>query len=88
MKLLAVAQRGTRKDFVDLHALLERFSLAEMIGGFCRKYSVSDTSRLIYSLSYFDDAEADPMPEMLVDVDWPAVRKSVRGAVADLARKA
>jgi hypothetical protein len=86
MKLLAVAQRGTRKDFVDVGALLQQFSLPQMIDGFCRKYAVSDTSRLIYSLSYFDDAEADPMPEMLVDVEWPEVRQTVRQAVAVLAR--
>lgn len=87
MKLLAVAQRGTRKDFVDVATLLKQYSLPEMVDGFCRKYAISDTSRLIYSLSYFDDAEADPMPEMLVDVEWPEIRQAIRNAVADLARE-
>ena len=71
MKLLAVEQRGTKKDFVDLYALGEqRFSLGQMLGLYQQKFSIADTARLRYSLCYFDDAEDEPMPDMLWDVSW------------------
>ena len=35
------------------------------------KYNLT---HLLKSLVYFEDAEADPMPEMLKPVSWPDVR--------------
>jgi hypothetical protein len=88
MKLLAVIQRGTRKDFVDVHALLSEFTLAEMIDHFCRKFAVSDPSRLIYSLTYFDEADKEPMPQMLVAIDWSTIQRSLREAVTQWVERA
>ena len=42
MKLNAVANRGAKKDFYDIHALLSRFSLPELLGFFEDKYGSSD----------------------------------------------
>jgi predicted nucleotidyltransferase component of viral defense system len=38
MKLAAIANRGVKKDFYDLYALLQRYSLPEIIGYFVQKY--------------------------------------------------
>jgi hypothetical protein len=35
-------------------------------------------------LIYFEDAEKDPMPEMIVDVEWQEIKKSVREEVKAL----
>lgn len=71
MKLSAIAQRGARKDFVDLCALLERHrELPEFLDLYRKKFSMDDIGHLLYSLSYFDDAEREPMPEMLWNVSW------------------
>lgn len=86
MKLAAVAQRGTRKDFVDIHALLRRHRpLPELLDLYRRKYDAEDVGHLLFGLSYFDDAEAEGMPTMLEDVAWEEVRESVAGAVRDVA---
>ncbi len=74
MKLAAVAGRGSRKDFVDLYLLLqEPPGLAEVFALLRRKH---DPRRLnlyhvLRSLTYFEDAEAEPMPRMLVPFRWP-----------------
>lgn len=71
MKLSAIAQRGARKDFVDLYALLERHrELPELLDLYRKKFSIDDIGHLLYSLSYFDDAEREPMPEMLWNLSW------------------
>ena len=71
MKLSALAQRGTRRDFVDVHALAQEFRpLPEMLDLYRRKFDVEDTTHVVYGLSYFDDADAEQMPTMLRDTDW------------------
>ena len=82
MKLLAVDQRGAKKDFLDIHALGKHgLSLAEMLGLFCRKFAIEDISRVLYSLCYFEDADPDPMPKMHTDVTWEEAKADIRAWV-------
>lgn len=79
MKLDAVSSRGSRKDFIDIFFLLERFSLDEMLDLFAKKYSHIQYNKLhlLKSLVYFSDAEDEPMPVMLRDVSWDDVKKRI-----------
>jgi hypothetical protein len=81
MKLSAIARRGVKKDFWDIAALLDHFSLDEMLGFYRRKYSSHDIFHLLRSLVYFTDAEAQKDPDLLNDVTWKQVRKKVEAAV-------
>jgi hypothetical protein len=66
MKLSAIVQRGSRKDFVDIYALSVRHApLADMLAWYRRKFSVAEVGHVVYALSYLDDAEKEPMPTML-----------------------
>jgi hypothetical protein len=84
MKLSAITNRGTKKDFIDLAFLLERFSLSEMLDFYKRKFSDGASFPVLKSLVFFDDAEADPMPNMLHVVDWDSAKQRISEAVADL----
>jgi hypothetical protein len=44
---------------------------------FVKKFAQAKYSRVhvLESLTYFDDAEADPMPDMLVPLSWELVRQ-------------
>jgi hypothetical protein len=78
MKIEAIGQRGARRDFVDLYFICQsRMTLAEALEWHRRKFADLNISvmHLIRSLAYFEDAEADPMPEMLKPVSWPDVRR-------------
>ena len=79
MKIDAVSSRGSKKDFIDIYFLLEKYSLAELLSFFERKYSSIEYNKLhlLKSLAYFDDAEEDVMPKMLKDVDWDAVKEKI-----------
>jgi hypothetical protein len=86
MKLSATAQRGTRKDFVDVYALIARHAtLAQLLGCYQRKFSIKEPGHILYALSYFDDAEKGPMPQMLWRVGWQTVKAHLRKSVADFA---
>lgn len=88
MKLAAIAQRGLRKDFLDLYALGKAHRpLSEMIELYRQKYGVADIGHVLQGLAYFDDADKDRMPVMLWDVDWPTVKKMIRAWVKDIANR-
>jgi hypothetical protein len=82
MKLAAIAQRGSKKDFIDIYALgRERYSLEDMLTLYRTKYDVADIGHLLYGLSYFDEAEKERMPFMRWDVDWKDIRKTIQAWV-------
>lgn len=79
MKLAAVAQRGAKKDFIDLYALgCAGVSLRQAARWYQRKYAVADVAHLFYSLAYFDEADRQRMPRMLEDADWRTVKQTLR----------
>ena len=81
MKLSAAANRGRKKDFVDVSFLLDVFSLGEMFGFYMDKFKVSEFSFALRGLTYFDDAETDPMPEMVVPASWDGIKRKIETAV-------
>jgi hypothetical protein len=87
MKLAAVAQRGARKDFVDVYALGSRsHSLTQMLGWYQRKYAVEDIAHVLYSMGYFHDAERQRMPRLFWDVDWRTIKATIRGWLHERSR--
>lgn len=77
MKISAITGRGSKKDFVDLFFLLKSITLPEIMDLFKMKYPES-TDFLVYkSLCYFEDADIEPMPKMLKEVDWQFVKSSL-----------
>lgn len=87
MKLSAIAQRGSRKDFVDLFVLLrEHRRLDALLRLYQRKFDVGEIGHVLYALSYFDDAERERMPQMLWSADWPQIRSAIEREVRRLGR--
>lgn len=88
MKLSAVSGRGRKKDSIDIFALgREHFTLSQMLDLYGRKYEVSDLAHTVYALTYFDDAEEEETPEMLWQVEWDDVKRTIEGWVRDYVRK-
>lgn len=85
MKLSAVANRGKKKDFIDIAFLLDRYSLLELFDLYKRKFAVSEISFALRGLTYFDDAEDDPMPKMFVPVKWGEIKAKIGEAVRNFA---
>lgn len=77
MKIAAISQRGTKKDFVDLFVLLQTYSMEEIMKAFETKYTGTDYQKLhiLKSLVYFDDAEKDPEPDYLTPIKWDEVKR-------------
>jgi len=84
MKLNAITNRGSKKDFFDLQMLLRDHALPGLLDSYCRKYSVSNRFMVIRSIAWFDDAENEPDPESLEGLAWPAIKAEISAAVASL----
>lgn len=74
MKINAVEGRGTRKDFVDVYALLQHYPLSELLSFYSRKYPNFSIFRALLSLTYFDDAEHQAMPVMFDPTPWEEMK--------------
>lgn len=87
MKLRAIAGRGSRKDFVDLHAyVLKGEGLERVFETFREKYRgiAVDPYHLARSLCYFDDAEVEPMPDMIHAARWDEIKAFFRAEAVRL----
>jgi len=82
-KLQTIGMRGSKKDFIDLYFLLQRYTLETLLKKTKEKYRDSDYSEthIFKSLVFFDDAQSQPMPRMHVDVSWIDVKKKLIAAV-------
>jgi len=86
MKLNAISGRGSKKDFIDIFFLLNIFSLSELFKEYENKYGVeiSNNYHLLKSLVYFEDAEKQPMPEMIKSVEWSEVKDTIIHKVKEM----
>ncbi|MGH8567708.1 MAG: nucleotidyl transferase AbiEii/AbiGii toxin family protein, partial [Gammaproteobacteria bacterium] len=76
MKLVAISQRGARKDFHDLFEVLTDRSLADIAHRLRAMYTDPSPNpvHIAKSLVYFVDAEHDPEPRMLRGAQWAEVK--------------
>lgn len=90
MKIIAISQRGRKRDFVDLYWYVNNQEpLKEIIERVPKQYSTvtHDIHHILKSLLYFADAEADPMPQLHFEVTWKDVKKFFDKEVPKLARE-
>lgn len=89
MKINAIAGRGSRRDFVDLYFITQSAPpLRRCLELYEQKYKNLAQNRVHVekSLVYFDDAEEEPLPEMLKPVDWEEIKKFFLKEVGSLKR--
>jgi hypothetical protein len=88
MKLDAVANRGSRRDFIDLYLAAQTYGLREIVAWFGVKYAAVSYNRthIFKSLTYFRDAEEQPVPDMLIPFAWDDAQKFFRTEAPRLIR--
>lgn len=80
MKIAAMADRGTKRDFIDLYFIFtveKILTLSETLKLYDRKFKTLRQNKIhvLKSLSYFEDADKEEMPNMIKTVDWKKVKK-------------
>jgi hypothetical protein len=83
MKLAAIQQRGLKRDFIDLYCLLQDIPLERAVALYTQKYGAIAGGSLVYALTYFADADAEPTPRLRVPLAW----RTVKAFLIDQARR-
>ena len=83
MKILAISDRGSKKDFVDLFVLLKTYSLDNILEFFNEKYKDYNYNMLhiLKSLIYFFDADLDPEPIYINPINWVEIKKFIKNII-------
>lgn len=81
MKLHAVTSRKTKKDFIDIAILLEAIPLSEALKVYQIKFPYNDFIPVLKALSYFEEADKDAGPEMLISLSWTEVKDRIATAI-------
>lgn len=81
MKIAAITNRGSKKDFIDIAFLLNEYTLKQIIEFYTSKFSDASEILALKSLTYFDDAENEENPKMLIHYDWNNIKKDIAESV-------
>lgn len=90
MKIIAVSQRGRKRDFVDLYWYCRNVEpLASLLKRAPQQYPGQEENmpHFLKSLVYFDDAESDPMPTLYFQTSWKAIKAFFRKEVTSIAKE-
>ncbi len=76
MKVAAISERGTKRDFIDLYFILQKIQLSNILDFYEQKYKklASNLIHIKKSLVYFEDAEDEDVPDMLKQISWKKVK--------------
>jgi predicted nucleotidyltransferase component of viral defense system len=76
MKIDAISSRGVKKDFIDLFFICKKVSLSVLLKLFAKKYKNINynSGHILKSLIYFNDAEKEPLPFMVIPVSWSLIK--------------
>jgi len=78
MKLMAMMQRGAKRDYVDLYWILQNIPFAKIAENMVKRYGSKRVNPLVIgkALVFFRDADEDPDPEFLGKrVAWAKIKK-------------
>lgn len=83
MKVIAVSDRGTKRDFIDIYFLLQENSLQQLFGFVKKKYPNFNIYVGLRGLTYFVDAEEKQHRKLYLFrfVSWPEIKKFLIGEV-------
>lgn len=86
MKLETVIGRGTKRDFIDIYFLAQKYTLAKMFEFYGEKYGNLEERELMLKkgLVFFEEADKEEMPKMLVKANWDGIKKWVFNVVRQL----
>lgn len=90
MKIIAISQRGKKRDFIDLYWYCKNVQpLENFFGNLSEQYPAISHNyhHILKSLSYFDDADDEPMPKLFFKASWQQIKRFFRHEVKITARR-
>lgn len=72
-----ISSRGTKRDFVDIYFIAKKYGFDQIIMWYKQKYGNLDERRLMLkkALVFFQEAENDETPHMLLPCSWEEIKE-------------
>ncbi|MFI3259679.1 MAG: nucleotidyl transferase AbiEii/AbiGii toxin family protein [Rikenellaceae bacterium] len=84
VKIEQIARGGSKSDFYDLHALIERFTLSDLISLHEERYpSTHNRERLLEKLNNFTKADLTFDPISQRNISWEEIKIDIHEAVKE-----
>jgi predicted nucleotidyltransferase component of viral defense system len=84
MKIQAILGRAKKKDFWDLHELLQHYSLEQIMDWHKQKYPSQMLAISIpHAITYFVDADETEEPVSFKKQTWSGIKKGIQQAVRE-----
>ena len=84
MKLWAIQNRATNKDYVDLYYLIKEFGIKDLILNFYKKYwKVVNENLILKSLIYFEDIKNEVLILTGKNLDFEKVKEYLVNIVSE-----
>lgn len=91
MKVLAISQRGCRRDFVDLYTILQVLPFSQVATCLVQKFGAPRLNPIYIgkSLVYFHDAEIEPDSQYITgrEIDWRKIKRYFVGHATQIVRE-
>jgi len=90
MKIIAISQRGRKRDFFDLYWCAKNIEpLEQTIRRLKKQYPTvaHDYHHILKSLAYFNDAEIDPDPEINFQASWKTVKQYFQAEIPKITKQ-
>lgn len=91
MKVVAISQRGRKRDFIDIYYLINLLNLKKILKLTQDKYPEFDIYHGLRALIYFDDAEHDQQDSRIKllkeNLSWQKIKKFLLGEVKKLQKE-
>ena len=90
MKIIAISQRGRKRDFLDLYWCAKNIEpLEKTIKRLKTQYPTvaHDYHHILKSLVYFNDAESDPEPDIYFKASWKDVKNYFEKEILNITNK-
>ena len=81
MKIIAISQRGTKRDFVDMYFILQGVPFHKVAEHMVRRFGKGRINPIVIgkALVYFSDADSNPGPEYIGEaVEWEVIKTFFR----------
>lgn len=83
MKLFAITQRGEKKDYFDIAALLSKYSLVQLFDFYKERHPQNDVSVVARFLVSYSDFDNSPDPIMLNNMKWEDCKTILQKSVGE-----
>lgn len=89
MKIKAILNRGSKKDFWDLHEILERYSFEEIMDLYNTKFPYEEINytEIYEKFLFFDKADLENNPDCLKGKYWVLVKEDIKNYVDGFFKK-